>query len=54
MPVDNSLVSNVTSACKVEKVVAETIRSVQAQSYPHREMLVAEDRDSMLARIAGK
>ena len=37
------LVSIVTPAYKAEKTVAETIRSVQAQSYPHWEMLVVDD-----------
>ena len=43
MPLNDRLVSIVTPAYKAEQVVAETIRSVQAQSYPHWEMLVVED-----------
>lgn len=39
----DSLVSIVTPAYKAEKVVAETIRSVQAQSYRDWEMLVVDD-----------
>ena len=40
---DDQLVSIITPAYKAEKIIAETIRSVQAQSYPHWEMLVVED-----------
>ncbi len=43
MPLADQLVSIITPAYKAEKVVGETIRSVQAQSYPHWEMLVVED-----------
>lgn len=43
MSLDDRFVSIVTPAYKAEKVVAETIRSVQAQSYPHWEMLVVDD-----------
>lgn len=43
MTLDDRLVSIVTPAYKAEQVVAETIRSVQAQSYPHWEMLVVDD-----------
>ena len=43
MSLDDRLVSIVTPAYKAEQVVAETIRSVQAQSYPHWEMLVVDD-----------
>ena len=39
----DSLVSIVTPAYKAEKIIAETIRSVQGQSYQHWEMLVVED-----------
>jgi teichuronic acid biosynthesis glycosyltransferase TuaG len=41
--VNNSLVSIVMPAYKAEKTVAEAIRSVQAQSYPHWQLLVVDD-----------
>lgn len=40
---DIDLVSIITPAYKVEKVIWETIRSVLAQTYPHWEMLIADD-----------
>ncbi len=43
MPVDNELVSIVTPAYKAASYVAETIRSVQEQTYGNWEMLVVED-----------
>jgi len=43
MPLIDLLVSIVTPAYKAERVIAETIRSVQAQSYPNWEMLIVED-----------
>lgn len=43
MPVDNELVSIVTPAYKAASYVAETICSVQAQTYSNWEMLVVED-----------
>jgi teichuronic acid biosynthesis glycosyltransferase TuaG len=43
MSLENRLVSIVTPAYKAEQVVADAIRSVQAQSYPHWEMLVVDD-----------
>lgn len=43
MSLDDRLVSIITPAYKAEQVVAETIRSAQAQSYPHWEMLVVDD-----------
>lgn len=46
MSLDDRLISIVTPAYKAEQVVAETIRSVQAQSYPHWEMLVVDDGSS--------
>jgi teichuronic acid biosynthesis glycosyltransferase TuaG len=39
----NELVSIITPAYRCAAVVAETIRSVIVQSYPHWEMLIAED-----------
>lgn len=39
----NDLVSVITPAYTAEKVIAETIRSVQDQSYPNWELLIAED-----------
>lgn len=40
---NNDLVSIVMPAYKAEKTVAEAIRSVQAQSYPHWQLLVVDD-----------
>jgi teichuronic acid biosynthesis glycosyltransferase TuaG len=55
MSLDERLVSIVTPAYKAEQVVAETIRSVQMQTYPHWEMLVVEDGspDSTADVVAG-
>ncbi len=39
----NNLVSIVTPAYKTEKFIAETIESVIAQTYPHWELLIADD-----------
>lgn len=43
MQANDQLVSIITPAYKAEKIVGETIRSVQAQSYPHWQMLVVDD-----------
>lgn len=43
MLLTEQLVSIITPAYKSQDVIAETIRSVQAQSYPHWEMLIVED-----------
>lgn len=43
MQVENELVSIVTPAYKAESYIAETICSVQAQTYTNWEMLVVED-----------
>jgi teichuronic acid biosynthesis glycosyltransferase TuaG len=40
---NDKLVSIVMPAYKAEKTVAEAIRSVQAQSYPHWQLLVVDD-----------
>lgn len=40
---NDQLVSIITPAYKAEAIVGETIRSVQAQTHPHWEMLVVED-----------
>ncbi|MFC5299822.1 glycosyltransferase family 2 protein [Azospira restricta] len=40
---NDHLVSVITPAYKAEKTIAETIRSVQAQTYPDWEMLVVDD-----------
>jgi teichuronic acid biosynthesis glycosyltransferase TuaG len=40
---NDKLVSIITPAYKAEKTVADTIRSVQGQSYPHWQMLVVDD-----------
>lgn len=42
--IDDDLVSIITPAYRVEKIVQETIDSVIAQSYKNWEMLVADDR----------
>lgn len=40
---NDRLVSIITPAYKAEKIIAETIRSVQCQSYPDWEMLIVDD-----------
>lgn len=43
MHLNDRLVSIITPAYNAENVISEAIRSVQAQTYPHWEMLVVED-----------
>lgn len=40
---NNKLVSIITPAFRAEKIVAETIRSVQAQTYPDWQLLIVDD-----------
>ena len=53
---DDGLVSIVTPAYKAAATIGETIRSVQAQTWPHWEMIVVDDRspDDTFAIVAAE